>query len=419
MVDKLIAYKDNQRTGTLSRDGDSYSFCYDSEWLEQAAPTPLSISLPLQDKPFTTEQTRPFFSNLLPEGQFRDHIANKHRISPEDDFALLAALAGDCAGAIALYPEDAPPPSPENQHQYRPLSKEDEKKLFEEAFIMDLSFLGPEENPRLSLAGMQDKLPVMVKDGDIYLPMDGAPSTHILKPQHFKWKSLVENEAFCMSLAREMGLDVPESFIFKGDDIAYIIERYDRAVDSNGIVRRIHQEDFCQALGFSYRKKYEENGGPGHKECFRLVREFKNPLKDRIRLIDLTIFNLLISNYDCHAKNISLIYEHGAAPSLAPCYDLVCVGVYNLESRLAMSIGGVFDPKDLTLESWERFAEDIGEGSSKPVIKALEKMAGNIPETAQNVAKNMIKKYGDNVIYKQIVDKIINRSEITLRQIKS
>ncbi len=419
MTDKLIAYKANQRVGVLSRDGDSYSFCYDAAWLEQERPTPLSYSLPLQEGPFNPKETKPFFSNLLPEGQFRDHIAKKHRVSAEDDFALLAALAGDCAGAIALHPEDAPPPSLENHHKYHLLSKEDKEKLFDEAYIMDLTFLDEKKAIRLSLAGVQDKLPIMIRGGEIYLPLHGAPSTHILKPQHARLDNLVENEAFCMSLAKAMDLNVPETFILNENNKAYIIERYDRSVDKEGRVSRIHQEDFCQALGHSYREKYEESGGPGHKECFNLVKTFKNPLQDKIRLISLAVFNVLICNYDCHSKNISLIYNDGEAPSLAPHYDLVCVGAYNFANSLAMSIGGISYPRDLSLVAWTQFAKDIEVGSPKPVISTIQKMADKILIMAPKVAKEMIEKYGDNDIYPRIVEQITNRAEITLRQIKN
>jgi serine/threonine-protein kinase HipA len=419
MQEKLIAYQEGQKVGVLVREGDSYFFCYDKAWLEQEHPTPLSCSLPLREGPFTPEETVPFFSNLLPEGQLRDHVASKHRVSAEDDFELLAVLAGDCAGAIALCPEDVPPPLPENQHRYRLLSEKDKEKLFEAAFIADLTFLGSEEKTRLSLAGVQDKLPVMIKDGELYLPLEGASSSHILKPQHFKWKHLVENEAYCMALAKEVGLNVPETYIFNEDSRAYVVKRYDRMVDEVGRIIRIHQEDFCQALGYSYRMKYQEHGGPGHKECFSLVKTFKNPLADKIRLIELVVFNLLISNYDCHAKNISLLYNGGAAPSLAPFYDLVCVGVYDLSSDLAMSIGGIFSPRDLSRASWEEFARDIETASPKPILNTVRKMAEIIPETAQKVAAEMIEKYGDNEIYQAIVDQITGRAEITLRQIKS
>lgn len=419
MSEKLVAYKSDQRVGVLSRDDDFYFFCYDKEWLAQANPIPLSYSLPLQDEPFTAKQSKPFFSNLLPEGQFRDHIAKRYRVSPEDDFELLAALAGDCAGAIALYPEGISPPPIGSQHKYRLLSEEDKKKLFEEAFIMDLTFLGPEEKTRLSLAGVHDKLPVMIKESELYLPLEGTPSTHILKPQHARWNNLVENEAFCMALAKEMGLNVPETFILNEDENVYVIKRYDRAFDEEGRVIRIHQEDFCQALGYSYREKYQEHGGPGYKECFNLVRELKNPLADKIKLIGLVVFNCLICNYDCHAKNISIIYDDGTAPALAPFYDLVCVGVYDLQSTFAMSIGDVFHPRDLSLGAWTKFAEEIGEGSQRPVITTIQKMAERIPGVARKIAGEMTQKYGDNDIYEKIIDQITTRAEISLRQIRN
>jgi serine/threonine-protein kinase HipA len=221
-----------------------------------------------------------------------------------------------------------------------------------------------------------------------------------------------------MALANELGLNVPETFILNEDDRAYVIERYDRKVDEEGRIIRIHQEDFCQALGYSYREKYEEHGGPGFRECFNLVKEFRNPLADKIKLINLTVFNYLICNYDCHSKNISLLCNEGMAPSLAPFYDLVCVGVYNLPSDLAMSIGGVFNPIDLSLEAWKKFAKDIEEGSPKPVINTVKKMAEEIPEVARKIADQMLQKYGRNDIYHKIVEQITDRAEITLRQIK-
>ena len=418
MANKLIVYRSGQRVGVLSRDEDSYFFSYDTAWLVQYRPAPLSISLPLREEPFSAKESKPFFSNLLPEGQLRDHYANKHRVSAEDDFALLEALAGDCAGAIALYPEETSSPSLEDSNKYLRLTEENLEKLLNEAFIMDPTFLGPEEKTRLSLAGVQDKLPVMIKNEEIFLPLDGAPSTHIIKPQNLRFEYLVENEAYCMALANEIGLKVPRTFILEKSERAYVVERYDRKIHGNENIVRIHQEDFCQALGFSYRKKYEQNGGPGHEACFDLVKRFKEPLADKIKLMDLTVFNLLISNFDCHSKNISILYDSGVAPSLAPFYDLLCVGVYNLSHDLAMSIGGVFNPKDLSLEAWQKHAQMIGLPTPKPIFEAISKMAEKVPEASIAVAHEMSKKYGDNEFYQQIVDHIAHRTKATLRQIK-
>ncbi len=180
----------------------------------------------------------------------------------------------------------------------------------------------------------------------------------------------------------------------------------------------MHQEDFCQALGLSYRNKYEENGGVGHGECFDLVKTFKEPLADRIKLMDLTVFNLLIGNYDCHSKNISILYGNGVAPSLSPFYDLVCIGAYNLSTDLAMSIGGVFNPRDLSLDAWKSHAQQIGLPSPKPVLEAIRKMAARMVEASIVVAHAMSERYGDNEIFQQIVDHIKHRTEVTLRQIR-
>lgn len=419
MRELLHVYIDAAKVGVLSGE---YFFTYEPGWLGSEAPIPLSLSLPLQIEPFPPEAAKAFFSNLLPEGQLRDHFASKHRVSPDDDFGLLAALGGDCAGALALYPGgpdyafEAKPPS------YRPFTSDELRQLLDEAYIMDPSFLGEEERTRLSLAGVQDKLPVAILGDTISLPLDGSPSTHILKPPNHRFPTLVENEAFCMALARVMGLQVPNTSMLKiGEkNLVYLIERYDRQVDKSGGLVRIHQEDFCQATGKSYRLKYEEKGGPGFHDCFQIVGRCRNPLADRIKLLNLAIFNYLICNADCHAKNTSVLYDSGPNPSLAPFYDLVCTGIYpQLSSQLAMAIGGSYDPREITAKSWADFAEQAGIRSSKPVMDTLSKMATALPGKAAEVAKTMTAQYGESPAYPLIVEKIMQRAEVAIRQIQN
>lgn len=284
---------------------------------------------------------------------------------------------------------------------------------------MDPSFLGEEKRTRLSLAGVQDKLPIAIFGEAIYLPLEGSSSTYILKPPHHRFPTLVENEAFCMALARAMGLRVPETFLHKvgSKDFVYIIERHDRKIETGGVVSRIHQEDFCQATGHSYRLKYEEQGGPGYRECFQVISRCRNPLADRIALIRLAIFNYLICNADCHAKNISVRYDSGPNPSLAPFYDLVCTGIYpQLSSQLAMAIGGIFDPREIDVKAWADFAGQAGVRSPKPVMGALKNMATAIPGQAAEIARIMSERYEDNPVYRQAVEKITGRAEMALRQ---
>jgi serine/threonine-protein kinase HipA len=419
MRELLHVYIDAAKVGVLNGE---YFFTYEPRWLESKEPIPLSLSLPLQIEPFPPEAAKAFFSNLLPEGQLRDHFASKHRVSPDDDFGLLAALGGDCAGALALYPGGPDYVYETKAPSYRPLTSDELRQLLDEAYIMDPSFLGEEERTRLSLAGVQDKLPVAIHGDTISLPLDGSPSTHILKPPNHRFPTLVENEAFCMTLARAMGLQVPNTSLLKIGEkaLVYLIERYDRQVDKNGGQARIHQEDFCQATGKSYRLKYEEKGGPGFHDCFQIIGRCRNPLADRIKLLNLAIFNYLICNADCHAKNTSVLYDSGPNPSLAPFYDLVCTGIYpQLSSQLAMAIGGSYDPREITAKSWADFAEQAGIRSSKPVTDTLRKMATALPGKAAEVAKTMTVQYGESRAYPLIVEKITQRAEVAIRQIQN
>jgi len=422
MTERLVAYKDTDVVGILDRvDADNYVFHYEVSWLESKAPQPLSLTLPLKEGLFTPEATKAFFANLLPEGQIRDHIASKFRISPDDDFALLVQLAGDCAGAIALYPEGKVPLAANQQQRYRTLSGKDLGLLFNEAYIMDPTFLGAGENTRLSLAGVQDKLPITIQNQEYKLPLDGAPSTHILKPQNHRFDSLVENELFCMTLAKAVNLDVPETFMLThAGDAGYVIERYDRFIGEDNTITRIHQEDFCQATGTSYRLKYEERGGPGHKACFDVIKECRKPLADRIKLVNQVVFNYLICNADCHAKNTSLLYSKDTRPDLAPFYDLVCTAVYpSLSQKLAMSIGGEFDPRNISKQSWERFSQEIGDSTAKPTLKAVEKLGRDVLEKVKGVSGELIERYGENPIYDELVRTITGRVNTALRQIQN
>ncbi len=190
------------------------------------------------------------------------------------------------------------------------------------------------------------------------MPLGAYPSSHILKPNMPDHEDTVINEAFCMRLAANMGLSVPKVEIRFLDHLqVYIIERYDREIADQGNLVRIHQEDFCQALGVPPDAKYEKEGGPGLAQCFALIRTYSTqPAADVKKLLAWVAFNYLIGNADAHAKNISLLLpEEG--PRLAPFYDLMCTAVYPaLTDRMAMSVGGKGDPKWIIARYWEQFA---------------------------------------------------------------
>lgn len=415
MSNALIVYRERQRIGSLERRGDGYVFTYDADFIESNPLHGLSMALPLQAEPFTPQQSRSFFANLLPEGSARDHVAAMHRVSPEDDFALLQLLGGECAGAISLFEEGQLPTAPVySEADYRVLDDASLSRLLDQPRIMDVQPFEEGAKIRLSLAGAQDKLPVRYDGNRIMLPLNGAPSTHIIKPQSQHLRSLVENETFCMTLAAAIGFDIPPvEIIDHEDERLYLIDRYDRHVLESGTILRLHQEDFCQALSVPPRIKYEEQGGPGFADCYRLVKSFSNPLTDLRRLLDLTIFNVLIGNCDCHAKNLSLLYRNNSAPSLAPFYDLVCTQVYavtnNLSTSMAMTIGGVDKAQNLSIEALEQFAHDAEIRSANLVYDRISHVVEKVDSIIGTVQKNLINRYGGNDIYQEIFDHIDHR----------
>ncbi len=347
-------------------------FTYDPKYLTAADALPLSQSLPLRAKTLTNQECRGFFAGILPEGENRKVIAKNLGVSAGNDFSLLDQLGGECAGAVTfMKPGSKPTPL---ETQYRKLS---EKELV--GIINDLPkrpLLAGREGIRLSLAGAQDKLAVYLNGEDIYLPVGNAPSTHILKPAIERYAGIVENEAYCMKLAKALGLNVAEVEIrVAGDKKFLLVERYDRVKteDTSLPLRRIHQEDFCQALGIAPEQKYQLEGGVSIKQCFDLLREVStSPLLDLRAMLDAVIFNYLISNHDAHGKNFSLLYpkrDEGFDVQLSPLYDLICTSAYpDLDKNMAMSIGGKFNTEKIDLSHFERMADEAGLG--RALVKA-------------------------------------------------
>lgn len=219
-------------------------------------------------------------------------------------------------------------------------------------------FLGVDEL-RLSLAGVQNKAAICLIDNQIALAENNCPTTHILKPSSLHFEDIAENEYFCLSIAKRIGLIVPNIELRKIKDISFLlIERYDRHIKNENI-ERIHQEDFCQALGILSSNKYQHEGGPSFKNCFDLLKRTEHPANDRNQLAATLIFNYLMCNMDAHGKNFSLLYDINRG-QLAPSYDIVCTCVYqNLTNKMSMKIGSKYDINDLRAEHWEAMCKDI------------------------------------------------------------
>jgi len=395
---QLSVFLCNDYVGLLTCDSrQHFSFQYDLQWISKKHVSPLSLSLPIREEAYSDEKTRPFFTNLLPESAVREAVARKLGISLRNDFGLLEALGGECAGAVTLLPEDV---QPEKEHKYRELSAEQLHKIIKELSINP--FLAGESGIRLSLAGAQEKLPVYMEKDRFFLPQGTSPSSHIIKPNIKDIDSSVRNEAFCMGLAKNLGLLVPRVEVMTVQEDLYVVDRYDRIRDEKGKLYRLHQEDFCQAIGFMPENKYEEEGGPSLSDCFSLIDRFStNPALDRKQMLDWIIFNYLIHNADGHAKNLSLILSPDEI-RLAPFYDLICTGIYGgINEKLAMKIGGENRLQWLMQRHWERLAEGIGI-RTKFVLQNVMKMATQIEDAAHKLASEQQKKWGPTSIVEQI-----------------
>lgn len=404
MSDSLNVYLHADKVGRLWLDaGRRFVFQYDPDWLAHEPAVPLSLALPLRADVFGDDRARPFFVNLLPESDLRRMIARKLGLSEQNDFALLEAVGGECAGAVSVSPDDSPPVG---EGGYRTL---DDDAL--NALIADLPkrpMLAGEQGIRLSLAGAQNKLPVYFDGERVSLPLGTAPSSHILKPPIAQHPHTVRNEAFCMRLAARLKLPVPAVTILHKAEPLYLIERYDRERNAQGRVVRLHQEDFCQALGVAPDMKYEKEGGPGLKACFTLLRNQSiQPVQDLRVLLGWVMFNYLIGNADAHAKNISLMLT-AQGPKLAPFYDLMSTVVYpELTERLAMKIGGEDRPDWIIGRRWEQLADDIGVGF-KLIRQRLLAMGEALTGAAASEAADFQVQHGECVIIERI-RKVIGR----------
>jgi serine/threonine-protein kinase HipA len=298
----------------------------------------LSLALPVADRLYPQGLARSFLDGLLPEGEPRRAIARDVGVRAEDTYGLLRELGRDCAGAIVIQPAGDPAPPQATTAAAQALG---ESELAELVRNLRSAPLGAGGRVRVSLAGVQEKLLLTrMPDGGWGRPVEGAPSTHILKPEISAYPHTAENEAFCMRVAKHLGLDVaPVETVAAAARKLIVLERYDRSVSADGTVQRIHQEDLCQALGVLPEIKYEEDGGPSLRRIADVLQSVAPP-GSLETLLKATVLNVLLGNGDAHGKNFSLLHRSSGALTLAPLYDLLCTLHYG-DNRLAMYVDNV------------------------------------------------------------------------------
>ena len=381
----LPIYADARPVAIIEADREGPRIDYQETWRQDGDRFPISLSMPLGTSRHGPEVAVPWLMNLLPEGEPLRAMTYALGVGRDDILGLIAETGRDLAGALTIGS-----PRSNARPGYRKIDNPgDLERIIAE--LPSKPFLVGDEGVSMSLAGAQQKLPVGLDGDGIAIPINGASSTHILKPDNPRLAGSVQNEALCMVLARRCGLVVAPVLTGRAGDRSYLlVERYDRA--GAGVdVRRLHQEDFCQALGRPPAAKYEHNGsgvrGPALADMFALVREHMTA-RDINRLLDAVIFNIAVGNVDSHAKNYSILLT-AQQPELAPLYDLMSgLDWANITQSHAQDVGGQRRGRHIYGRHWRRMADACG--LSKPgVIRRLDglitRLLAELPAAVEEV----------------------------------
>ena len=383
---EIAVYYENRRVGTIAVHADGPSFTYAPIWLSTRGAFPLSLLMPLSPRRVPPKLFLPWAANLLPESTQLRAIGLQLGAAPEDVIGILAELGRDTAGALSIGK-----PGTTSTADWRPLpSAKALEKILEE--LPSKPFLVGEDGVSMSLAGVQTKLGVAIDAKDrICVPINGAPSTWILKPDAERLFGGVQNEALCLVLAKRLGLNAPEVTTGKAGKRTYLmVKRYDR-VEQEGRWRRLHQEDFCQALGKPPSAKYDSNQtgipGPTLSEMFAVTRNAMQA-PDVVNLLDYVVFNVLACNTDAHAKNYSMMIS-GKGFKLAPIYDVMCGLAWEHVTRnMAQKIADKTRGEHLKRRHWQRFAADVGLNAPR-LIARVEALAKGVLAEAKNAAADV------------------------------
>lgn len=344
----------------------------------------LSTSLPVQSAAIRGGEVHAFFNGLLPEGHSRDALAYDFGVDSGDALGLLTALGRDCAGALVLIPPDLEPPG---DGYWEPIT---DSEVAEHLARLRIEPLGVDGRIRVSLAGMQAKL-LLARDADQRWcrPADGAPSTHILKPATPLIEDSVMTEGFCLNLARELGVASAQCAIATfGQMSTLVVRRFDRE-ERGGQVTRLHQEDFCQALGLEPQAKYQNSadGGPSFLAMANVLMQWARP-RALEQLLDLMVVNVLIGNCDAHAKNYSILHPTRGPITLSPAYDLMCtIHDKRIETAMGLWVNGVRDIHSVTAN--DLIAEGANWGlPTGAVARRVAELLAHLPKAMELAARD-------------------------------
>jgi serine/threonine-protein kinase HipA len=352
---RLRVWANVRPMGWFGHAAGDFFFEYDPQWLAQPGGYPLSPQFALQAGPFTGHLVRSFFENLLPEGTALEDVLAALALRDASTLDLLGHLGQELPGVLSLLPAQT---QPEFLQTYRPLPFE----TLSARLRSQQPLLVSNDQTTMSLAGVQEKMGLRwdAKAGALSESVGLSPTTHILKPdtRQPRYQPSAINEYACMRLARALKLPVPDVWLLRVPEAAYVVQRYDR-VNVAGNIVGLHQIDGCQLLGHGSGWKYQRQGGlasiPKLVEALRAL-----PVRgaDLLQLQRWVMFNYLIGNADAHAKNISVMVDDKGC-RLAPMYDLLCVKAYG-DEHLALYIGDEDTFDAVGAHSWEALCQDCG-----------------------------------------------------------
>jgi len=425
MTTNLTAFAEGLAMGTVTHGkGGRLTFLYSDEWLASPRAYPLSVSLPLAPGQQGQRKIESFLWGLLPDNEIvLGQWARKFHVSPRNVFGLISNVGEDCAGAVQFV-------RPDRLDAVRAGAEPEIQWLNEAGVAERLRALRQDQSAwriardtgQFSLAGAQPKTALLLQNGRWGVPSGRVPTTHILKPPTGEFDGHAENEHFCLELARSFNLPVANSEIRRFEDqIAIVIERYDR-VRTGGAIRRIHQEDVCQAMGLLPTRKYQSDGGPGVHEIAELLSTFSTaPVEDTKTFVAAIGFNWLVAGTDAHAKNYALLLGSEARIRLAPLYDLASAlpypGMRPIGLKLAMKIGGEYGLRNIAARHWRRFAAEAHQNPDD-VLANLRATAGAMPDHVSAIQKRAKNDGLAHPIVDRLSEKLIDRAKECQRLLK-
>lgn len=396
MTNQLISLLDGREVGTVHYKDSRLSFTYSETWRSDPNAYPLSLSMPLGSATHGHARIEAFLWGLLPDNdRILQNWGKRFQVSPKNVFRLIAHVGEDCAGAVQFVTLErlealiAEPAAKEIQW----LTDDDVAERLRILRADHSAWRTASDTGQFSLAGAQPKTALLFERRRWGVPSGRIPTTHILKPPTGEWDGHAENEHFSLQLARSLGLIVPNSSVLRfQDELAIVVERYDRARAGNRWLR-IHQEDICQALGHQPTRKYESDGGPGVRRIVELLREqSSSPDEDVQSFLDALAFNWLIAGTDAHAKNYSLLLGQNGVVRLAPFYDLASIlpypAVEMAKAKLAMKIGGEYRLRNIGLRNWQKLSAELRLDDAK-LIDRIRTMAQALPDQVTTIQQQV------------------------------